>query len=436
MARRSFRPQGSLWANGDFLKLWTGQSISELGSQISGLAIPWVAAVVLNVSPLVFSLMEVLGFLPFILLALPAGVWVDRMRRRPILIVGDGARAVLLATIPVAYAFGVLTIWQLLAVQFVVGIFTVFFDVAYQSYLPSLVEREDLVEGNAKLQLTVSLAQVAGPSMSGGLIAALTAPYAIVIDAVSYVVSAAFMTPIKRPRDPARANCGRAQAGDVAGAQGGRALGGRQPVPASGRRVHRNVELLQQRRVLDLRALCRARPASLVGSGGSGLRLRLGGCGRSARWSSTGCSRRITVGRTIVGGSIMFSAGGLAFPLAPHSFPLPVLIAGSFFAQFGGLVYNIAQVSFRQAITPERLQGRMNAAMRWIVWGTIPLGTLSAACSDRPSGSTSRSGSARSAAWWRSSSWRFRRSGRSSRCRNRETVVGEPDETALPPHLD
>ena len=105
----------------------------------------------------------------------------------------------LLATIPIAYAFGALTIWQLLAVQFVVGIFTVFFDVAYQSYLPSLVEREDLVEGNAKLQLTVSLAQVAGPSMSGGLIAALTAPYAIVVDAVSYVVSAAFMTPIKRP---------------------------------------------------------------------------------------------------------------------------------------------------------------------------------------------------------------------------------------------
>src|SRR5207302_6077439 len=144
-----------------------------------------------------FSLLATLGFLPFIIFALPAGVWVDRLRRRPILIFGDVGRAVLLATIPVAYGFGVLTVWQLLAVQFVVGIFTVLFDVAYQSYLPALVDREHLIEGNSKLQLTVSVAQVAGPSMSGGLIAAITAPYAIVADAISFVLSTAFMLRMK-----------------------------------------------------------------------------------------------------------------------------------------------------------------------------------------------------------------------------------------------
>ena len=148
--RRRLTPKGALWRHADFLKFWTGQSISELGSQVSQLAIPWVAAVVLHVSPFVFSLLATLGFLPFIIFALPAGVWVDRLRRRPILIFGDVGRAVLLATIPVAYGFGVLTVWQLLAVQFVVGIFTVFFDVAYQSYLPFLVDREHLIEGNAK----------------------------------------------------------------------------------------------------------------------------------------------------------------------------------------------------------------------------------------------------------------------------------------------
>src|SRR5712691_11894142 len=161
--RRRLTPKGPLWRHRDFMRLWTGQSISELGSQVSQLAIPWIAAVVLHVSPLVFSLLGVLGFLPFVLFALPAGVWVDRLRRRPILIAGDASRAVLLATIPLAYVFGVLTIWQLLAVQFVVGIFTVFFDVAYQSYLPSLVERKHLIEGNAKLQLTVSVSGAAGP---------------------------------------------------------------------------------------------------------------------------------------------------------------------------------------------------------------------------------------------------------------------------------
>src|SRR5436853_923122 len=191
--RRLRLPTGGLWANADFLRLWSGQSISELGTQVSQLAIPIVAAVALHASPIVFSLLAVFGFLPFILFALPAGAWVDRMRRKRVLIAGDAARAILLATIPVTYAFGALTIWQLLVIQFVVGIFTVFFDVAYQSYLPQLVERDHLIEGNSKLQLTVSIAQVGGPSISGGLIAAITAPYAIIADSISFVISTLFV---------------------------------------------------------------------------------------------------------------------------------------------------------------------------------------------------------------------------------------------------
>ena len=140
-----------------------------------------------------------LGFLPFILFALPAGVWVDRLRRRPILIAGDAARAVLLVYIPVAWALGVLDIWQLMALQFAIGIFTVFFDIAYQSYLPALVDREQLVEGNSKLQTTASAAQIGGPGLAGVLIGVLTAPYAIAFDAASFVLSTAFMLPIRKP---------------------------------------------------------------------------------------------------------------------------------------------------------------------------------------------------------------------------------------------
>src|SRR5919202_964386 len=203
---RSLRPRGGLWGHADFLKLWSGQSISEFGSQISQLAIPWLAAVGLGASPFEFSLLGVLGFLPFILFALPAGVWVDRLRRKPILIVGDFARAVLLGTIPLLWAFDVLQMWHLLVIQFVVGVFTVFFDVSYQSYLPSLVERDQLVEGNAKLQLTVSTSTVGGPPVAGALIAAITAPYAIIVDAVSFALSTVFMIPIRRPeRLPERA---------------------------------------------------------------------------------------------------------------------------------------------------------------------------------------------------------------------------------------
>src|SRR6266508_3114844 len=196
--RRLRRPTSGLWSHPDFLKLWTGQSISEFGSQISQLAIPWLAAVGLHATPLEFSILNVLGFLPFILFALPAGVWVDRLRRKPILIIGDGARAVLLAYIPLAWALGILDIWQLMALQFVIGIFTVFFDVAYQSYLPYLVERDQLVEGNSKLQITVSAAQGAGPAIGGGLIQAITAPYAVFVDAFSFVASGAFSGAIKK----------------------------------------------------------------------------------------------------------------------------------------------------------------------------------------------------------------------------------------------
>src|SRR4051812_25383262 len=187
------RPTSALWHHPDFMKLWTGQTISEFGSQISGLAVPILAARSLHATPFEFAALGVLGFLPFILFALPAGVWVDRLRRRYILIAGDAARAVLLALIPILWAFGVLQIWHLLVLQFVIGVFTVFFDVAYQSYLPALIDREHLVDGNSKLQLTVSVTQVAGPPVSGALIAAIGAAYSIVVDAISYVLSTIFM---------------------------------------------------------------------------------------------------------------------------------------------------------------------------------------------------------------------------------------------------
>ena len=373
--RKLARPTGGLWSHPDFIKLWTGQSISELGSQLSQLAIPWLAAFGLHASPIVFSLLGVLGFLPFILFALPAGVWVDRLRRRQILIVGDASRAVLLGLIPILWALGVLQIWHLLVLQFVIGIFTVFFDVAYQSYLPALIEREHLVDGNAKLQLTVSVAQVAGPSMSGGLIAAITAPYAIVGDAISFVASTVFMLRMRhRETLPERA------AGE--------------PHPKMWPQVKEGLRWVVGNRSLRAIACCTG-SSNFFGSVGFAIVLLY--LGRTLHLKSyevgivfavgsagsivgalvaNRLQKRIGVGRAIVACAALFSFGGLAFPLAPRSFPLPVLMAGMLLFGFGGVAYNIPQVSLRQAITPERLQGRMNAAMRWIVWGTIPLGTL------------------------------------------------------------
>ncbi len=373
--RRLRRPAGGLWDNADFVRLWAGQSISELGSQVSQLAIPIVAAIALHASPIVFSLLAVFGFLPFILFALPAGAWVDRMRRRRILIVGDGARALLLATIPLAYWLGVLTIWQLLVIQFVVGVFTVFFDVAYQSYLPQLVSRDHLIEGNSKLQLSVSVAQVAGPSMGGGLIAALTAPYAILSDAVSFVASTVFLSRI-RTEEPLPHRVEEA------------------PKPRMWPEVKEGLNWVVRNPYLSRIAACTG-TSNLFGSMGFAifvlyalrvLHLAPWEIGFVFAAGSVGAiigalvvnriQKQLGVGPTIIAMAMLFSSATILVPLAPKSFPLPLLIVSLFITQFGGVAYNITQVSLRQAITPERLQGRMNAAMRWIVWGTIPIGTL------------------------------------------------------------
>ncbi len=155
---RSFWPTGGLWRHADFLKLWSAETISQVGSQVSQLALPLVAILVLDASAFEVAALGTVEFLPFILFTLPAGVWVDRLPRRPILIAGDFGRAGLLATIPIAYVADVLTLTQLFVVGFLVGICTVFFDVAYQSYLPSLVERDLIIDGNSKLEISRSAA--------------------------------------------------------------------------------------------------------------------------------------------------------------------------------------------------------------------------------------------------------------------------------------
>src|SRR2546426_7168058 len=169
----------SLWRHPDFMKLWTGETISQLGTQVTLLALPLTAVVILKANAFQVGLLSTLEFLPFILVGLPAGVWVDRLRRRPILIVGDLGRAAVLGSVPVAFALHRVTMAQLYLVAFLTGIFTVFFDVAYQSYLPSLVDRDQLVDGNAKLEISRSGAQLAGPGLAGALIQALKAPTAI-----------------------------------------------------------------------------------------------------------------------------------------------------------------------------------------------------------------------------------------------------------------
>jgi len=372
---RSMWPKGGLWRHPDFLRLWSAETISQVGSQVTGLALPFVAIVTLDVSAFEVALLGVVEFAPFILVSLPAGVWVDRLPRRPILIVGDLGRAVLLASIPLAYAFDVLTIWQLYVVGFVFGVLTVFFDVAYQSYLPSLVSREQLVDGNSKLEISRSGAQLAGPALAGVLVQALTAPIAMLIDAISFVASGLFVFRIRARETAPERESGRSP---FAGMRAELSEGLRYVL---GHRYLRWIAASTATfnffsNVMFAIFLVYAVRELGMGAGTIGFIFAIGNIGYLVgAIASNRVAGRLGVGPTIVVGAAAGIAA-LLVPLAPESGPIPLLIASQLIISFGLPLYNITQVSFRQAITPERLQGRMNSVMRFIVWGVIPLGAL------------------------------------------------------------
>jgi MFS family permease len=370
-------PRGGLWRHADFLKLWSAETVSQVGSQVSGLALPFVAIVTLDVSAFEVALLSVVEFAPFILVTLPAGVLVDRLPRRPILVVGDFARAALLATVPLAYAFDVLTIWQLYAVGFAFGVCTVFFDVAYQSYLPSLVERDQLVEGNSKLEISRSGAQIGGPGIAGGIIEILTAPVAILADAVSFVASGLFVLGIRK-REP---RLERAAPGEKGPGMKAELMEGLRYV--LGHRLLRWIAASTATynffgNLMFAIFLVYAVRDLGMSAGLIGVILAVGNVGFLAgAVTATRISRRIGVGRAIVGAQVC-SLAILLIPLAPEDAEgaIPFLVAALTVSGFGVVVYNVTQLSLRQAITPERLQGRMNSVMRFIVWGVIPLGNL------------------------------------------------------------
>jgi MFS family permease len=375
---RSLWPKGGLWRHGDFLKLWSAETISQFGSTIDDLAFPLVAILVLDASAFEVAALGTVLFLPFLIFTLPAGVWVDRLPRKPILIVGDFGRAALYATVPLAYVLDVLTLWQLYAVGFLVGVFQVFFDVAYQSYLPSLVDRDKIAEGNSKFEISRSAAQVSGPGLGGGLVELLTAPYAVFVDALSFVASGAFLLRIKtKEPKPERATA----------ADGSK--------PSFKEELKEGLGFVLRNPNLRAQAGCTATSNFFFSLGFAiylvfmvrelglspgliGVVFSLGAVGSlAAAFTATRISRRFGIGPTTIGVLLLQGPTVLLIALAPAgNEAIPFLVASQVLLGFAIVIYNIVQVSYRQAICPTRLQGRMNSAMRFIVWGTIPPATL------------------------------------------------------------
>ena len=344
----------SLWRHGSFMKLWSAQTISQFGDEITQLALPLVAILTLEATPFQIGLLGTFQFLPFILLTIPAGVWVDRMRRKPILIGADIGRALLLTSVPVAFIGGWLSIPQLYVVAFAVGCLEVFFDVAYQSYLPAVVERDQLVEGNSKLELSVSASSVIGPGIAGFLVELVRAPFAIAFDALSYVGSAIMLLFIRRPETLPEPH-------DLATG----------PRPSMRQQATEGLRYVLGHRYLRSIAACTATLNLFSNIGGvilllyivNELGINAGTIGIIFAIANLGVligalsaerlARRIGMGQTIVWSALLSPLSLVLVAIAPPGAPIPFLIAGGVIGAGTAVIYNINQVSLRQAITPE-----------------------------------------------------------------------------------
>ncbi len=365
----------SLWRHRDFVRLWASQTVSLFGSQVTSLALPLTAALTLRATPAQMGFLGAAQFAPFLLIGLFAGVWIDRRRRRPVMIAADVGRAVLLALIPALALLHALRIEQVYAIAFLAGALTLFFDVAYTSYLPSLVARGQLSEGNAKLEGSAAAAEFAGPGVGGVLAQIVSPPLALVVDAVSFVFSALSLRTI-RMTEPEPAPRARDEGVWRDIGQGLRVLLGnrltRATVSAAATLVlcssiGSSVFVLYLTRALHL-------PPALVGLVylASGLGSFPGAilCGK--------VTRRLGVGRAIVVAAFTMSDARLLILAAsgPQILALAILMVAEALAGFAGIIWDINQLSLRQGLTPQHLLGRMNASFRFIVWGMMPLGAL------------------------------------------------------------
>ncbi len=367
--------RAGLWSHRDFVNLWLGQTISNFGSGITGIALPLTAVLVLAATPVQMGILGAVNGVSVLAVGLFAGVLVDRVRRRPLMLVTDLGRACILGTIPLAALLGVLGLWQLYIVAAVTGMLTVLFTVAHSAYLPSLIPQESLVEANSKLAMSDALAEISGPAVAGPLVQLISAPFALVFDALSFLFSAFCVRRIHRPESlPLAAEQRKSVWADL----------------VEGLRVVLNDPLLR----------------ALAGSAGTfslfgnfigtlyvlyvirqigapsifvGFLVAAGGVSALyGAFMAERVVRRFGLGRTVGIALFMYGATGLLIPLAGGSVALAVSLL--FLSQLLGdasvSIYLIAAATLQQSIVPANLLGRANASMQFFSLGLAPLGAL------------------------------------------------------------
>jgi MFS family permease len=356
----------------DFRRLWLADAVSQLGTRMTFLAAPLVAVLYLNASTFQVALVRTFESLGWLLFGLFAGAWVDRMRCRPVLLVADLGRAVLLLSVPVAAAFGAFTLWQLYVVMFAVGVLTVFFDVAHQSYLPRLLPPDQLVAANAKLAANASVAALAGASAGGYLVQLLTAPFVYVIDALSFAWSALWIRVIRHREPPVERAPDRHLGREIA--EGVRYVW-RQP-------VLRPIALATATTVLGQSAGMAVSMVFLVREIGLSAWVIgvLGTVGLLGALLSSGVARRVVnrlgQARSMVVGVFLVGLAFLAQAFTTPGWGLVWWVVSAFVASFWIILTNVVAMTIRQTVCPPELLGRVNAIMELMAWGVMPAGSV------------------------------------------------------------
>ncbi len=369
----------SLWKHSDFLKLWTGQTVSKLGSVVTRTALPLVALLTLGAGPLELAYIVVAQSLAVLLVGLVAGAWVDRLRRRPLLIATDVIRAVLLFSVPVAQAFGALRLEQLYAVAFLEGCLATLFSSAYPAYVPSLIGVERVVEGNAKLATSSSIAEVGGPGLAGALVQIVSAPFAILVDAFSYIVSAVSLLMIGaiEPARPARDTTSHVLSEIVEGLSAVR----RHPVvfPLATRSIIAHISGAFYGVLYSIYLLRELHLDPFL----LGIVISAGGVGALvASVFAQRVVKAIGLGPAIISMAAGASTIGVLTPLAQG--PVIVATVMVFLPQLIGdglqTIGGVAEISLVQGLIPDRILGRANATLEVVSHGIgFPIGALIAA---------------------------------------------------------
>ncbi|MFI5930876.1 MFS transporter [Actinoplanes sp. NPDC051494] len=355
-----------------FRNLWAGMTVSKFGTSVATIATPLIAMQVLDASAFMVSLLTAAAWLPWLVIGLPAGAWIDRVARRPVMLASDLCAAGVVISVPVAAWLGLLTMGHLLAVAMLLGVASVFFTVAWTAYLPAMFDKERLVGANAILQGTESAAQVAGPALGGALIAAVSAVAGLVVDAVSFLISAFFLWRIPRPERRPEVVRGTSIGHDIV--TGVRWL--------AHDRYLRNLTihgatanlLLTGMNALLIVFLVREVGLSTTAVGVLLSITALGGIGAAA--AAPGLAGRFGAARTIVGCKVFAGVAALLVPLTRPGAGLVLFVAGMVGVSFGVIAGNVLAGSFRQAYCPAALLGRVVTGMQFVNLGAIPVGAV------------------------------------------------------------